>query len=81
MYSIIFFSVFRLTSVEETHRACLEIRDEQKGVIRDLKNELSACEKNYEMLHQEYDELNVRLVYVLVFFLVKNDFNFFFNKK
>lgn len=71
MYSIIFSFVFSLASVEETHRTCLEIRDEQKGVIRDLKNELSACEKNYEMLHQEYDALNVRLVDI--FILVIND--------
>lgn len=67
MYSIMFSSVFSLASVEETHRTCLEIRDEQEEVIHDLKNELSACEKNYEMLHQEYDALNIRLVYIFFF--------------
>ncbi|XP_078322872.1 uncharacterized protein LOC111124238 [Crassostrea virginica] len=50
-----------LASVEETHRACLEIRDEQNRVIDDLSKNLSAYEKNYKLLHQEFDDLNVRL--------------------
>ena len=62
-----------MASVEETHRACLEIRDEQNRVIDYLSINLSAYEKNYKLLHQEFDDLNVRLVNMI---FVINDIHY-----